>query len=79
MVKKMKSPRRLIALAVFAIIAMSAFGFAAVNTIADGGKAGDGYGGDFRIRRHERPLHAEEWERRTRDRDVSLSTRPPTA
>ena len=29
MVNKMKSPRRLIALAIFAIVAMSAFGFAA--------------------------------------------------
>lgn len=44
MVKRMKSPRRLVALAVFAIVAMSAFGFAAQNTISNGGKAGDGYG-----------------------------------
>ncbi|MGE3075396.1 MAG: hypothetical protein AB7N24_16695 [Dehalococcoidia bacterium] len=44
MVKKLKSPRRLMALAVFAIVAMSAFGFAASNTINNGGKAGDGYG-----------------------------------
>ena len=32
MVKKLKSPRRLAALAIFAVIAMSAFGFAAANT-----------------------------------------------
>lgn len=44
MVEKLKSPRRLMALAVFAIVAMSAFGFAATNTVA-GSKAGDGYGG----------------------------------
>ncbi len=31
MVKKLKSPRRLAALAIFAVIAMSAFGFAAAN------------------------------------------------
>lgn len=46
MVRKMKSPRRLAALAVFAIIAMSAFGFAAANTFPGGaGTAGDGQGG----------------------------------
>ncbi|MBK6563201.1 hypothetical protein [Candidatus Amarobacter glycogenicus] len=32
MIKSMKSPRRLAAVAVFAIVAMSAFGFAATNT-----------------------------------------------
>jgi hypothetical protein len=45
MVKKMKSPRRLAALAVFAIVAMSAFGFAAANTFPDeAGSAGIGDG-----------------------------------
>ena len=51
MVNKMKSPRRLIALAIFAIVAMSAFGFAATNTV-DASNAGDGNdgvsGGDVR-------------------------------
>ncbi len=41
MVKKMKSPRRLAALAIFAVIAMSAFGFAAANTVGNS-NAGDG-------------------------------------
>ena len=41
MVNKMKSPRRLIALAIFAIVAMSAFGFAAANTVSPS-NAGDG-------------------------------------
>jgi hypothetical protein len=44
MVKKLKSPRRLAALAVFAIIAVSAFGFAAQNTVP-ASKAGTGTGG----------------------------------
>ena len=45
MIKSMKSPRRLAAVAVFAIVAMSAFGFAATNTFPDGGgTAGDGQG-----------------------------------
>lgn len=43
MVKKLKSPRRLAALAVFAIVAMSAFGFAAANTV-NPSNAGDGVG-----------------------------------
>lgn len=43
MVSKLKSPRRLAALAVFAIIAMSAFGFAAANTV-NPSNAGDGAG-----------------------------------
>ncbi|MBK6318296.1 MAG: hypothetical protein IPF51_05865 [Dehalococcoidia bacterium] len=43
MIKSMKSPRRLAAVAVFAIVAMSAFGFAATNTFPGGG-AGDGAG-----------------------------------
>lgn len=42
MVKKLKSPRRLAALAVFAIIAMSAFGFAASNTFPGANRAGTG-------------------------------------
>lgn len=42
MVKKMKSPRRLAALAVFAIIAVSAFGFAATNTMPGDNRAGTG-------------------------------------
>ncbi|MCC6961425.1 MAG: hypothetical protein IT301_16380 [Dehalococcoidia bacterium] len=42
MVKKMKSPRRLAALAVFAIIAVSAFGFAATNTMPGANRAGTG-------------------------------------
>lgn len=42
--KNLKSPRRLVVIAAFAIIAMSVFGFAAANTIPNGGKAGDGYG-----------------------------------
>ena len=42
MVNKLKSPRRLIALAAFAIVAMSAFGFAAANTMPPDTKAGDG-------------------------------------
>ena len=42
MVKRMKSPRRLVALAVFAIVAMSAFGFAAANTMPANTRAGDG-------------------------------------
>jgi hypothetical protein len=51
MLKKLKSPRRLAALAIFAVVAMSAFGFAAANTFSQGGGvAGDGHtavsGGD---------------------------------
>lgn len=42
MVRKMKSPRRLAALAIFAIIAMSAFGFAAGNTFSGQNRAGNG-------------------------------------
>lgn len=42
MVKKLKNPRRLAALAVFAVIAMSAFGFAATNTFAGPNRAGNG-------------------------------------
>ena len=42
MVKKLKSPRRLIALAVFAIVAMSAFGFAASNSFTGPNQAGNG-------------------------------------
>ncbi|MGE0599720.1 MAG: hypothetical protein AB7J35_11385 [Dehalococcoidia bacterium] len=42
MVKKLKSPRRLMALAVFAIVAMSAFGFAAANNMPNNTRAGDG-------------------------------------
>lgn len=45
MVKKMKNPRRLAALAIFAIIAMSAFGFAASNNVSGTGNAGDGTSG----------------------------------
>ena len=41
MIKSMKSPRRLAAVAVFAIVAMSAFGFAATNNV-DPSNAGDG-------------------------------------
>ena len=41
MVRKMKSPRRLAALALFAIIAMSAFGFAATNTFNGQNRAGN--------------------------------------
>lgn len=44
MVKKLKSPRRLAALAIFAVIAVSAFGFAATNTVP-ASKAGTGTGG----------------------------------
>jgi archaellin len=40
----MKSPRRLAALAIFAIVAMSAFGFAASNTVP-GTNAGQGSSG----------------------------------
>lgn len=43
MIKSMKSPRRLAAVAVFAIVAMSAFGFAATNTV-NPSNAGDGPG-----------------------------------
>ncbi|MBK7126242.1 MAG: hypothetical protein IPH65_10080 [Dehalococcoidia bacterium] len=49
MIKSMKSPRRLAAVAVFAIVAMSAFGFAATNAVPDsvaGDGAGDVSGGD---------------------------------
>lgn len=42
MVKKMKSPRRLAALALFAIVAMSAFGFAAQNNFNGQNRAGNG-------------------------------------
>lgn len=42
MVEKLKSPRRLMALAVFAIVAMSAFGFAAANNMPNNTRAGDG-------------------------------------
>ncbi|MEO8541880.1 MAG: hypothetical protein ABI577_19225, partial [bacterium] len=46
MVRKLKSPRRLAALAIFAVVAMSAFGFAAANTFPSGaGTAGDGQAG----------------------------------
>ncbi|MFN8617123.1 MAG: hypothetical protein U0837_08475 [Dehalococcoidia bacterium] len=45
MVKKLKSPRRLAALAVFAIIAVSAFGFAANNSFAGQNRAGNGTDG----------------------------------
>ena len=41
MVKKLKSPRRLIALAIFSIVALSAFGFAASNSVSES-NAGDG-------------------------------------
>ena len=44
MVNKLKSPRRLIALAAFAIVAMSAFGFAATNDVEES-NAGDGNDG----------------------------------
>lgn len=41
MLRTLKSPRRLAAVAVFAIVALSAFGFAATNTFPnDAGKAG---------------------------------------
>lgn len=42
MVKSMKSPRRLAAVAVFAIVAVSAFGFAASNSMPSDTRAGDG-------------------------------------
>ena len=42
MVKKLKSPRRLAALAIFAIVAMSAFGFAAGNSFTGQNRAGNG-------------------------------------
>ncbi|MEO8541776.1 MAG: hypothetical protein ABI577_18700, partial [bacterium] len=42
MVRKLKSPRRLAALAVFAVVAMSAFGFAASNTFNGQNRAGNG-------------------------------------
>ena len=42
MVKSMKSPRRLAAVAVFAIVAMSAFGFAATNNFTGQNRAGNG-------------------------------------
>jgi hypothetical protein len=42
MLKKLKSPRRLAALAIFAIIAASAFGFAAANTFPGPDRAGTG-------------------------------------
>lgn len=42
MVKKLKSPRRLAALAVFAIIAVSAFGFAANTSFTGTNRAGNG-------------------------------------
>ena len=42
-IRNMKSGRRLAVLALFAILAMSAFGFAAVNTVEDS-NAGDGSG-----------------------------------
>ena len=41
--KNLKSPRRLVVIAAFAIIAMSVFGFAAANTV-DPSTAGDGTG-----------------------------------
>ena len=45
MVKKLKSPRRLAALAIFAVVAMSAFGFAAGNTFSGQNRAGNGTDG----------------------------------
>lgn len=42
MVKKMKNPRRLAALAIFAVVAMSAFGFAAQNNFQGQNRAGNG-------------------------------------
>ncbi len=42
-ISNLKSRRRLVALAVFAIVALSAFGFAAANTVP-GSNAGDGSG-----------------------------------
>jgi hypothetical protein len=42
-IRNLKSRRRLAAIAVFAIVALSAFGFAAANTVPDS-KAGDGEG-----------------------------------
>lgn len=42
-IRNLKSRRRLAALAVFAIVALSAFGFAAANTVP-ASKAGDGAG-----------------------------------
>lgn len=42
MVKNLKSPRRLLALGAFAIVAMSAFGFAAQNTFSGNNQAGNG-------------------------------------
>ena len=40
--KNLKSPRRLVVLAAFAILAISAFGFAASNDMPSDTKAGDG-------------------------------------
>lgn len=42
MVKKLKNPRRLAALAIFAVVAMSAFGFAAQNNFQGQNRAGNG-------------------------------------
>lgn len=42
MLRTMKSPRRLAAVAVFAIVAMSAFGFAADNNFGGQNRAGNG-------------------------------------
>lgn len=41
--KNLKSPRRLVVIAAFAVVAMSVFGFAAANTVDDS-NAGDGTG-----------------------------------
>lgn len=43
-IRNLRSGRRLAVLAIFAIVAVSAFGFAASNTVP-GSKAGDGTGG----------------------------------
>lgn len=43
-IRNLRSGRRLAVLAIFAIVAVSAFGFAAANTVP-GSKAGDGTGG----------------------------------
>ncbi len=56
MIKSMKSPRRLAAVAVFAIVAMSAFGFAATNTFPGDNLAGDGSGDISGGHRHEHRL-----------------------
>jgi len=45
MLRTLKSPRRLAAVAVFAIVAMSAFGFAATNNFSGQNRAGNGTDG----------------------------------